>query len=110
MVQDKYSCIEKDGQVWVNPRCCGKRKVGQEISLAISEIAGEDITYEKVVIDNTISITDTSSLSKNIDSVVRKAMKLTDKGKGAGDIARSCDISLSLAEDICRMYLTHPGI
>ncbi len=39
---------------------------------------------------------DSSSLPKNIDSIIRKAMKLTDKGKKA--------------DDICRMYLAHPGI
>ncbi len=46
----------------------------------------------------------------DIDSIIRKAMKMTDKGKGVEDIARSCSISPSLADDICRMYLTHPGI
>ena len=65
-------------------------------SLAIAEITGEDIIFEKVVIDNSGPVIDSSSLPKNIDSIIRKAMKLTDKGKGA--------------DDICRMYLTHPGI
>jgi putative phosphoesterase len=106
----KYSCTEKDGQIWFNPGCCGKRKPGQEISLAIAEITGEDIIFEKVVIDNSGPVIDSSSLPKNIDSIIRKAMKLTDKGKGAEDIARSCHISPALADDICRMYLTHPGI
>ena len=106
----KYSYTEKDGQIWFNPGCCGKRKPGQEISLAIAEITGEDIIFEKVVIDNSGSVIDSSSLPKNIDSIIRKAMKLTDKGKGAEDIARSCNISPALADDICRMYLTHPGI
>ncbi len=106
----KYSCVEKDGQIWFNPGCCGKRKPGQEISLAIAEITGDDIRFEKVIIDNTKSGADTSSLPKNIDIIIRKAMKLTDKGKSAEDIARSCNISPSLADDICRMYLTHPGI
>lgn len=106
----KYSCVEKSGQIWFNPGCCGKRKPEQEISLAIVEIKGEDIIFEKVVIDNSESCSDSSSLPKNIDSIIRKAMKLTDKGKGAEDIARSCNISPALAEDICRMYLTHPGI
>lgn len=106
----KYSCIEKDGQTWINPGCCGKRKNGQEISLAIAEIAGEVITVEKVVIENNGSDEDSSSLPKNIDSIIRKAMKFTDKGREAGDIARLCKISHALAEDICRMYLTHPGI
>ena len=106
----KYSCLEKSGQIWFNPGCCGKRKPGQEISLAIAEITGEDIIFEKVVIDNSGSGIASSSLPKNIDSIIRKAMKLTDKGKGAEDIARSCNISPALADDICRMYLTHPGI
>ena len=106
----KYSYTEKDGQIWFNPGCCGKRKPGQEISLAIAEITGEDIIFEKVVIDNSGPVIDSSSLPKNIDSIIRKAMKLTDKGKGAEDIARSCNISPALADDICRMYLTHPGI
>ena len=107
---NKYSCVEKNGQIWFNPGCCGKRKPGQEISLAIAEITGEDIIFEKVVIDNSGPVIDSSSLPKNIDSIIRKAMKLTDKGKGAEDIARSCNISPALADDICRMYLTHPGI
>ena len=106
----KYSYTEKDGQIWFNPGCCGKRKPGQEISLAIAKITGEDIIFEKVVIDNSGPVIDSSSLPKNIDSIIRKAMKLTDKGKGAEDIARSCHISPALADDICRMYLTHPGI
>ena len=106
----KYSYTEKDGQIWFNPGCCGKRKPGQEISLAIAKITGEDIIFEKVVIDNSGPVIDSSSLPKNIDSIIRKAMKLTDKGKGAEDIARSCNISPALADDICRMYLTHPGI
>jgi putative phosphoesterase len=106
----KYSYTEKDGQIWFNPGCCGKRKPGQEISLAIAEVTGEDIIFEKVVIDNSGPVIDSSSLPKNIDSIIRKAMKLTDKGKGAEDIARSCHISPALADDICRMYLTHPGI
>ena len=106
----KYSYTEKDGQIWFNPGCCGKRKPGQEISLAIAEITGEDIIFEKVVIDNSGPVIDSSSLPKNIDSIIRKAMKLTDKGKGAEDIARSYNISPALADDICRMYLTHPGI
>ena len=106
----KYSCVEKDGRIWFNPGCCGKRKPGQEVSFAVAEIAGKDIRFEKVVVENTDPGTATSSLPGNIDSIIRKAMKLADKGRSAEDIARSCRISPSLADDICRMYLTHPGI
>ena len=47
---------------------------------------------------------------KDIDKIISKAMKLTDKGKSFEEIAKSCKISEELAESICRMYLTHPGV
>ncbi len=37
-------------------------------------------------------------------------MKETDKGKPVDAIAQSCGISRELAEQICRLYLTHPGV
>ena len=33
-----------------------------------------------------------------------------DKGKDVKNIAKSCRIDEELADRICRMYLTHPGI
>ena len=37
-------------------------------------------------------------------------MVLTDKGKTPDEIAKRLKISEELAESICRMYLTHPGV
>ena len=33
----KYSLVEKNGQAWFNPGCCGKRKPDQEVSFAIPD-------------------------------------------------------------------------
>ena len=104
----KYSLVETDGQIWFNPGCCGKRKKDQEVSFAILEIRGKkDFDFRKVVIGNN---EETEKLPKDIDKIISKAMKLTDKGKSFEDIAKSCKISEELAESICRMYLTHPGV
>lgn len=104
----KYSLIEKDGQIWFNPGCCGKRKKDQEVSFAILEIRGKKVfDFRKVVIGNN---EETEKLPKDIDKIITKAMKLTDKGKSFEEIAKSCKISEGLAESICRMYLTHPGV
>ena len=104
----KYSLVEKDGQIWFNSGCCGKRKKDQEVSFAILEIRGKkDFDFKKVAIGNN---KETEKLPKNIDKIISNAMKLTDKGKGFEEIARSCKISEELAESICRMYLTHPGV
>jgi len=49
-----------------------------------------------------------------IDALVSIAPVTVVRGNAdkdwAEDIARSCNISPALADDICRMYLTHPGI
>ena len=41
---------------------------------------------------------------------ISKAMDMTDKGKTHKEIAKKLKISEELAESICRMYLTHPGV
>jgi len=104
----KYSLVEKNGQIWFNPGCCGKRKKDQEVSFAVLEIRGKkEFDFRKVVIGNN---EETEKLPKDIDKIISKAMKLTDKGKSFEEIAKSCKISEELAESICRMYLTHPGV
>jgi len=104
----KYSLVEKDGQVWFNPGCCGKRKPEQEVSFALLEISGSgQFEFRKRVIDNSGQ---DSRLPKDIDRIISKAMDMTDKGKTHKEIAKKLKISEELAESICRMYLTHPGV
>ncbi|WP_051204815.1 metallophosphoesterase family protein [Butyrivibrio sp. VCD2006] len=104
----KYSLVQKDGRYWLNPGCCGKRKPEQEVSYALLEIKETgDIEFKKVVID--IQDKETK-LPKNIDRIISKAMSLTDSGKTYQEIAKKLKISEGLAESICRMYLTHPGV
>ncbi|MBE5845098.1 MAG: metallophosphoesterase family protein [Butyrivibrio sp.] len=104
----KYSLVEKNGQIWFNPGCCGKRKPGQEVSYAILEISESgEFEINKKVIDNA---SQNSKLPKDIDKIISKTMVLTDKGKTPDEIAKRLKISEELAESICRMYLTHPGV
>ena len=104
----KYSLVEKSGQIWFNPGCCGKRKPEQEVSFALLEISGTgEFEFNKMVIDNTGQ---DSKLPKDIDRIITRAMDMTDKGKTYKEIAKKLKISENLAESICRMYLTHPGV
>ncbi len=80
----------------------------QEVSYAILEIRGkDDFSFEK---KNVKTGSSTSSLPKNIDSIISKVMKLSDKGVSHKEIAEKLKISEDLAEQICRMYFTHPGV
>ncbi len=104
----KYSLVEKNGQAWFNPGCCGKRKPDQEVSFAILEISSPgEYEFQKRVI---APMGQASKLPKDIDRIISKAMDLTDRGKTNKEIAKKLKISEELAESICRMYLTHPGV
>ena len=104
----KYSLSEKGGVSWFNPGCCGKRKPDQEVSFALLELSGPgEFEFKKIVIDNAGQ---NSKLPKDIDKIISKTMVLTDKGKTPDEIAKRLKISEELAESICRMYLTHPGV
>ena len=39
-----------DGQLWLNPGSCGKRRFGQEISFAVLKIDGENYQVQKIVL------------------------------------------------------------
>ena len=104
----KYSLVDKDGLIWFNPGCCGKRKPDQEVSFALLEISGPgEFEFRKRIIDST---NQDSKLPKDIDKIISKAMDLTDRGKNHKEISKKLKISEELAESICRMYLTHPGV
>ena len=104
----KYSLVDKEGQILFNPGCCGKRKKDQEVSFAILEIRGKkNFDFRKIVIGNK---EENEKLPQDIDKIISKAMKLADKGMSHEDIAVKLKISEELSENICRMYLTHPGV
>ena len=103
----KYSLTEKDKKIWFNPGCCGKRKKGQNVIFAIAEINDGEISFTRIDIPNG---KEKEELPDNIDTIISKAVKLIDKGKKPETIAGSCKISKELADEICRMYLTHPKI
>ena len=104
----KYSLTEKKGQIWFNPGCCGKRKPEQEISFAVLEITGPgEFIFSKKVIGN---LDRAPKIPDDIDKIISRAMDMTERGRSYKDIAQKLRISEELAESICRMYLTHPGV
>ena len=105
----------KNSRLWLNPGCCGHRKPGQPITLAIIDISdNRDITPQKIELppltDSRTKQSEQSSLPGNIDTILKKAIKMIKAGQSVEEIARNCRISDDLSEMICRMYLTHHGI
>lgn len=49
-------------------------------------------------------------MPENIRQIIRSVMKDTDKGRTVQETAERNGIGEELAEQICRLYLTHPGV
>ena len=112
----KYHEEYKNGQLWLNPGCCGYRKPSQPVTLALLEISGNgpiSVHRIDIAVSNNKPVRNPekeSVLPKDINKIIKKAIKAIKTGKSPEEIAGTCGISNELADLICRMYLTHPGI
>lgn len=108
----KYDESKRNGQVWLNPGSCGTRRFRLPLTMALLHIR-EDSSFriERVDLPSVAASADLHSLSQNdIKGIILAVMKDTDRKKTVADIARRNHISEELATQICRLYLTHPGV
>lgn len=107
----KYEEKEVDGQVWLNPGSCGKRRFTQPITMAVVEVEENGswhiIRKDIVTGENAVSLQGTK-LDKA--ALIKMVMREVDKGMPVEKIAQKTHISEELASQICRMYVTHQGI
>lgn len=130
----KYEEKHMDGRFFLNPGSCGPRRFTQPVTMALLEIADDasfqvikiDIPHQTAVAgvsgvpgtseDSGTYITsgadnlENEKIPENIKQIVNTVMRETNRGKSVADIAAKCGISKELAEQICRLYLTHPGV
>lgn len=97
----------------LNPGSCGPRRFRQEITMAILWI-GERGSFqiEKIVIPGAEKKKrkEEDAVPADLGLMLPAVMKDIEAGKTVGQIARKYRISEDLSEQICRMYLTHPGV
>lgn len=111
--EEKYS----GGKLMLNPGSCGPRRFTQPITFAVLEIA-DDRSYrvEKIEIahpaknGNTGDPVGSELAQRDVKRIVKAVMRDTDKKLTVREIAKKNGISEALAEQICRLYLTHPGV
>lgn len=117
----KYEEKNESGKLFLNPGSCGPRRFTQPITMAVLEVeekaeANASCRVKKIEIMQKMpgspgnAAVEQGKLPKNIKQVITAVMKDTDKGKSVQEIAGRNGISEELAEQICRLYLTHPGV
>ena len=94
----------------LNPGSCGPRRFHQPITLAMLTITAEGWRAERIDIPHApreaAPKIDPGNLKKQIETVMRE----TQRGSSVADIARKYGMEEALAEQIARLYLTHPGV
>lgn len=113
----KYEEKRINHQLLLNPGGCGPKRFLLPVTMAVLEV-GEDSSYLVKRIDlsdlmasskNEGSLAD-NTLPLNIQEIIEAVMRDTERGKSIAEIARKNRISEDLAEKICRLYVTHPGV
>lgn len=107
----KYEEKKEDGQIWLNPGSCGKRRFTQPVTMAVVEVE-EDGSWHIVRKDIATGESGVSLHGTKQDqaALIKTVMREVDKGTPVEEIAKKTQISKDLAEQICRMYVTHRGI
>ena len=107
----KYEQEQKNQQLWLNPGSCGPRRFTLPLTMAILYIK-EDGSFEINKINLPVKASNIllPTSQKDIKDIIIAVMKSTDKGKSVAEIAQQHNISEELASQICRLYLTHPGV
>ncbi len=119
----KYEEKFAEGKMFLNPGSCGPRRFSQPITFAVLEV-DEDAGTEKGsfwrvkkidIVQKRPAPADgaderKTDVPENIGRIIRSVMKDTDKGRTVREIAVRNGIDEELAEQICRLYLTHPGV
>ena len=119
----KYEEKQEGGRLLLNPGSCGPRRFTQPITFAMLAVS-DDGAYkvervevahpagaakadrpdtEKVPLEQEIATID-------MKRVVKAVMRDTNRRRSVGEIAVKNGISEELTEQICRLYLTHPGV
>ena len=94
--------------LFLNPGSCGPRRLNQPITMAILSIDRNGIKAERIDLLKREVIPDTNAGPdlKFIETVIRE----TEKGHNTEDTAKKYHLDPHIAEQIARLYVTHPGI
>lgn len=104
----KYYKETINGQLWLNPGSCGRRRFNLPLTMAVLNIDEHGYSVEKIEIasERKNALVPDKDLLKIIQSVMRRM----DKGEDAAVIAGKLKLDAAFVEQIMRLRVTHPGV
>ena len=103
----KYEEKETEETKWLNPGSCGPRRFHLSITMAVLTVEENGTFYnEGIDIPHQVSAIPSTDVKACIPAIIKEI----NKGTPVDKIAKKFNLSNELAEQICRLYLTHPGV
>lgn len=110
----KYEERREGNCLYLNPGSCGPRRFSQPVTMAVVETeAGNIRVFRKDIAQQAKE--GTLAKGKSSETVftekrLRDILRDVDKGRSVSQIAEKYGMTQETTEQICRLYLTHPGI
>lgn len=112
----KYEEKTVDGVHYLNPGSCGPRRFRQPVTMAVLEIEEKSGKWQIRKID----LTGRGEMKENkpfqginegnLKTVVETIVRDMRAGRRVEDIAKKLGVDSEFVEQVCRIYVTHPGV
>lgn len=115
----KYEERKEASCFYLNPGSCGPRRFSLPVTMAVVEVEDEGmfrVMKMEIAQDAAASAQGKSAKENGVEEraltekTLRQILRDVDKGRDVTWIAEKYGVAKDTAEQICRMYLTHPGI
>lgn len=94
----------------LNPGSCGPRRFHQPITIAILHIDEDGFIAERIEIPHAPKEAAPQIAGADVRKQIETVVRETQKGRSPADIAEKYGMDPALAEQIARLYVTHPGV
>lgn len=121
----RYEERREGSILFLNPGSCGPRRFSQPVTMAVAEVEeraeDEGVRTFQVIKKDIVQDAAAPERGKNgkgnaveekalTEKALRMLLSDVDKGKDVAFLAKKYGFTQETAEQICRLYLTHPGI
>ena len=125
----EYEESKKGEVTYLNPGSCGQKRFHLPLTMMVLTLYPENHQFQTEKIDCNPAVPDvsvekaspkifggffgkkkSSQSPDKMHKLIQKIIKEVDAGKSVAEIAKKHGLDTELTEQICRMYVTHPGV
>ena len=106
----KYEETRLGSTLLLNPGSCGPRRFHQPITLAIVEVQAGTAVATRIDIPHSGGEGRSKPALPDLRHQIEIVMRETEKGRSISQMSERYGIDPALAEQIARLYVTHPGV